>query len=237
MTGLRDDGTTPTFAELIEAGVLAVVDDRHVSMTATILSYDTTTQLVDAQPTTRIYQSVEGVEVPLALPAFTQCPVAFPTGGGYTFQFPLTPGDEVLVVCCSHDIDAWLTSGLRDTVPTSRRRGSLSDAVVIPGVRPKTRPRASTSLGGASMGLDDTTCELRVQTTEVVITVPVGGAVKSGSVAASKPAAFGDEVDAYFTLQYAWMQSVQTLLSSIGLPVPTPIVAPPTTSAVKTKVE
>jgi hypothetical protein len=234
-TEVQQDGTTPTMNELIEANILAIVDARHVSFPATVLVYNPTTQLCNVQPAVRIFETIEGVDVPLLIPPCLDCPVLFPTGGGYTMQWPLNPGDDVEVIVQSHDMDAWLTAGTPDTIPTSRRRGDLSDAAVWPGMRPKTNPRLATGPGGMSMGLDTMASEVRVQPTEVVVTAPT--LVKLGSVAASRPAAFGDSVDSYFTLQHAWMVAVEAILAGLGVPVGVPITPPPTTSTLKTRVE
>jgi hypothetical protein len=45
------------------------------------------------------------------LPTLVDCPVYFPSGGGFTLTFPVNAGDECLVVFASRCIDAWWQSG------------------------------------------------------------------------------------------------------------------------------
>jgi hypothetical protein len=45
------------------------------------------------------------------LPLLVDCPVMFPGGGGCTLTFPVTAGDECLVVFASRCIDAWWQNG------------------------------------------------------------------------------------------------------------------------------
>lgn len=47
----------------------------------------------------------------IAMPLLLDCPVYFPSGGGCTLTFPVTKGDECLVVFASRCIDAWWQSG------------------------------------------------------------------------------------------------------------------------------
>ncbi len=232
---VQQDGTTPELNELIKANILAIVDARHVSFPATVLVYDPVTQLCNVQPSVRIYETVEGVDVPLLIPPCLDCPVLFPTGGGYVIQWPLIAGDSVDVIVSSHDMDAWLTAGTPDTVPTSRRRGSLSDAKVWPGIRPKTNPRLSTSPGGMSMGLDSMVSEVRVQATEVVLTSPT---VRLGSASATQFVALANLVLAELTNivnKFNGHQHTETGATT-GVPL-IPMVAPSSVAATKVRGE
>ena len=83
------------------------------------------------------------------------------------------------------------------------------------------------------MGLDSGASEVRVQATEVVVTAPT---VKLGSVAAVRPAAFGDTVDANSAAITAWAAGVNAALAALGAAAP-PLAALASTVTAKTKVE
>lgn len=81
------------------------------------------------------------VELPLLL----DCPIIFPTGGGYTLTFPLVAGDEVLVLFASRCIDNWLVQE-GDTGPSGHSRSQaevrmhdLSDGFALVGLHNASR--------------------------------------------------------------------------------------------------
>lgn len=80
----------------------------------------------------------------VSLPILVDCPVFFPSGGGYTLTFPLVKGDECLVVFASRCIDAWWQSGKVDIQATLRMH-DLSDGFVFAGVSstPNVQPNIS----------------------------------------------------------------------------------------------
>lgn len=71
------------------------------------------------------------VEVPLIV----DCPVVFPSGGGFILTFPLTPGDPVYIAFANRCIDAhWQSGGVQNQADL--RMHSLSDGFAFPGHRP-----------------------------------------------------------------------------------------------------
>lgn len=225
-------GTTPTLPELLKLAVSQRLESLHVSFPARVLSYDSATQLANVQPCVRMASTeLEGESV--KLPPLLGCPVLWPAGSGASMHLGLSPGDDVTAVIASHELEAWLQSGGADVEPTTRRRHNLSDSYVYPGGRPKTRPLASPANGGASFGLDDGSCELRIQLSEAVLTGPI---VKLGSAAASKPGAFGDVNDANWTALVTWAGLVNGALAALGAPI-APLATISATVTAKTKVE
>jgi hypothetical protein len=73
-----------------------------------------------------------GVSTLVNLPQLVDCPIIFPSGGGYLMTFPLAVGDEVLVVFSCRCIDAWWQSGGIQK-PAEVRMHDLSDGFAIPG--------------------------------------------------------------------------------------------------------
>lgn len=68
-------------------------------------------------------------------PVVPNCPVAFPSAAGFSFTFPLKPGDSVILVFSERSMDEWLSQGGTGHQPADSRRYDLSDAIVIPGGR------------------------------------------------------------------------------------------------------
>lgn len=68
------------------------------------------------------------------LPLLVDCPVIFPSGGGFTLTFPVTAGDECLVIFASRCIDGWWQSG-GQARPLEMRMHDLSDGFVMVGPR------------------------------------------------------------------------------------------------------
>lgn len=88
------------------------------------------------------------------LPLLVDCPVQFPGGGGVTLTFPITKGDECLVIFASRCIDAWWQQGGIQP-PMVYRMHDLSDGFVLPGVRSQPRVLAGISTTAAQLRSDD----------------------------------------------------------------------------------
>lgn len=80
-------------------------------------------------------------------PVLTDVPVVWPSGGGFTFTWPLEPGDAVLVAFCERDISGFKADRLARRLPSNRVM-SEADAVVLPGFGP-TEPVPATTVGVA----------------------------------------------------------------------------------------
>ena len=60
-------------------------------------------------------------------------PVVTMQGGGAYLQFPVSAGDQCLVVFADRNIDAWFKTGA-EAIPYDARSHSLSDAVAVVGL-------------------------------------------------------------------------------------------------------
>jgi len=83
---------------------------------------------VKAQVQDRSTMVWSDVQLPLCL----DCPVVFPSGGGYLLSFPLKSGNEGLLVFASRCIDSWWQSGGVQRQAEVRFH-DLSDGFFIPG--------------------------------------------------------------------------------------------------------
>lgn len=100
----------------------SIMQDLHVALPGTIISYDADKKTATVQPSIREWKQTDSP------PLLTDVPVFFP---GY-FTFAVQPGDECLVIFSDQCIDAWFKSGGVST-PLSSRRHDLSDGFALVG--------------------------------------------------------------------------------------------------------
>jgi len=96
----------------------------------------------------------DGTVVSVALPVLVDCPVQFPAGGNCTLTFPVSEGDECLVVFASRCIDAWWQSGGVQE-QAELRMHDLSDGFVLLGFRSVPRALANVNGSAAELRTDD----------------------------------------------------------------------------------
>lgn len=103
------------------------------SIPGIIQSFNAAQQTAVVQPAIMAKQfDINGVAKDVALPLLLDCPVQFPSGGGYTLTFPVAQGDECLVVFSARCIDAWWQSG-GVQVQAVLRMHDLSDGFAVLG--------------------------------------------------------------------------------------------------------
>jgi hypothetical protein len=66
-------------------------------------------------------------------PLLRDCPVFTLQGGGASIRFPITAGDQCLLVFSDRNIDAWFTTG-GEGVPYDARFHDLSDGIALVGL-------------------------------------------------------------------------------------------------------
>lgn len=114
-----------------------------------VQSYSAAKRTVSVQPSIQAQVlSSAGVWTNTSLPVLVDCPVVFPGGGGFEFTFPITAGDEGIVIFASRCIDAWWQQG--GVQPQAElRMHDLSDGMFLPGMFSQARlpiPAPSTSV-------------------------------------------------------------------------------------------
>lgn len=113
--------------------VRAEVARVRTCIPAQVVDYNHTTQRATVQICVRYaYRNEDGEVVQERNPTLGDVPVMFPGGSGYAVTFPLSAGDEVLLLVSERSIDEYLQTGARDCTPRDLRRFSLTDAVVLP---------------------------------------------------------------------------------------------------------
>ena len=105
-----------------------------------------------------------------SLPELLDCPVFYPSGGGFTLTFPIAKGDECLVVFASRCIDEWWDKG--GVQPQSfLRMHDLSDGIVFCGIRSKARPLNITS--NATLMSEDGTTYIQLSKDKISLKAPI----------------------------------------------------------------
>lgn len=127
-----------------------------------IVSFDAVKMTCVAQPALQgVIRQEDGSKVLTSMPMLLDVPVVFPSGGGYTLTFPITAGDEALVVFASRCIDAWWQlGGIRNQVEF--RMHDLSDGFAIVGPRSQPRVLSSVSTTATELRSDDGQTKVQV---------------------------------------------------------------------------
>ena len=104
------------------------------SMPGIVTSFDGKNR-VSVQPAIQIL--VEGELQTVSV--IEDVPVLFPGGGGFKITWPVSEGDECLLIFAQRDISNWKTQG-NVVVPYSSRRFDKSDAIAIVGLESFANP-------------------------------------------------------------------------------------------------
>lgn len=141
----------PTFADVIKGAIEARLLEVHTAIPGVIDTFDAATGLADVKPQIYAPSRTEAGEVEYsALPIIAGVPVVFPGAGGFRLTFPVQKGDPVLLIFTEASLDKWVQAG-GDADPGDQRRFHLSDAIALPGLRPKSQ--AWKDVDGAAMTL------------------------------------------------------------------------------------
>ena len=176
-----------------EAVLAAIQGDRAGLWTALpgiVRGYDAVKQTASVEVTIKMQiQQPDGSWVWEAIKPLVDCPVLFPSGGGFTLTFPVTPGDECLVVFSSRCIDAWWQSG-GVQVQADLRMHDLSDGFVLLG--PRSQPRVlspAPSSTGVELRNDARTSYVRLDGAGNVLVTAAGNLVATvgGSAQVTAP--------------------------------------------------
>jgi hypothetical protein len=99
-------------------------------MPGIIQAFDAGTQTATVQVAIREKVLINGNEEWTEIPLLVDVPVLFPRAGGYSITFPITGGDECLVIFSDCCYDAfWQSGGVQNQI--DYRRHDLSDGMAI----------------------------------------------------------------------------------------------------------
>lgn len=149
--------------DLFKKEILLNFNCHHIG---TIQSFDSIKQLaqVTINYTKTFFEpNTAGVYVPKQVnyPVIIDAPVVSFGGGGGSLTFPITKGDECLVLFNDRDIDNWFNGSSNSPVATGRLH-SFSDAVIMVGVR---------SLANVILNYNNSAAELRNKAGNVKVSI------------------------------------------------------------------
>lgn len=134
----------PTLHELIQLGVQSGLQDIHVSMPGTVISYDPATKTAKVQPgIKRVIFDEDDQQVHEDLQPFENVPVMFFRCGKLSIHAELAEGDGVDLVFASDSTAEWRNTG-KPVAPGDLKRLGLSSPKAYPGMFPKNNPGADT---------------------------------------------------------------------------------------------
>lgn len=135
----------------------AIMSAMRVSIPGIIQSFDPDAVTAVIQPAIKgVEHDASGSEVSVNLPLLVDVPVIFPRGGGCTLTFPVSAGDECLVIFADRCIDFWWQSGGIQE-PVDGRMHDLSDAFCIVGPQSQAKKISGISTTAAQLRTDDGT--------------------------------------------------------------------------------
>ncbi|MCE9898078.1 Gp138 family membrane-puncturing spike protein [Raoultella terrigena] len=133
----------------------AIMSAMRVSIPGIIQSFDPDAVTAVIQPAIKgVEHDTSGAEISVNLPLLVDVPVVFPRGGGCTLTFPVTAGDECLVIFADRCIDFWWQSGGIQE-PVDGRMHDLSDAFCIVGPQSQAKKISGISTTSAQLRTDD----------------------------------------------------------------------------------
>lgn len=218
------DGKTPSLREAIKIGADRAIERLRISYPYAVKTFNKDTGLASLTPLIRVKNSDGSIS---DLPVLEEVLVSFPSGGGYHFVFPLVEGDEGTVITSSRSMTQWVESGDPKAEPEGRRVSSLTDATFIPGIKSRKNPRVELQLGVLSLGSDDGDLEVVIQ----------GSPVRIGSTTADDAVAKSVPVTSDLTKVATDLKSIQTALSSHGIPVNITFSGPANNATTKLKAD
>ena len=105
------------------------------------------------------------------LPLLVDVPIIYPCGGGFTLTFPISSGDECLVIFSSRAIDNWWQAGgVQD--PVEYRMHDLSDGFALVGARSQVKVISGISNNSTQLRSDDGSTYVEVKGGQVNVVAP-----------------------------------------------------------------
>lgn len=140
----------PTPTELLRAAIESRMADVYTALPAVVVSYDDATKTCSARlAIKRPIQDEEGEITYETFPDVLNVPVMFPRSTAFALNYPLTPGDGLLLVFSGLSPAEWRATGNVPSAPGDVRRHAPAYCVALPGWFPDSVPSLAT---GTSIG-------------------------------------------------------------------------------------
>lgn len=127
--------TVADMSEVIRRALESRAGDIYTALPGIVQTYDSASQVVDVQPAIRRWLPTIDDDISHEdLPVLPNVPVVFPGAGAIAITWPISVGDEGLIVIATYAFAQWRQSG-NVSDPGDTRLHSLGNAVFIPGLR------------------------------------------------------------------------------------------------------
>lgn len=123
----------------------------------------------------------DGTQQQVNFPLLLDCPVIFPSGGGFCLTLDLQQGDECLMLFSNRCIDAWWQSGGVQKQQEFRMH-DLSDGFVLPGPHSQPNKISNIKANAAQLRSDDGMTYVEVNDSGIVKVVAPGGISLNGLI-------------------------------------------------------
>lgn len=144
-----------SFDDVLASERQAINEQIRVALPGIIQSFDPSTVTATVQPSVRyILRDNDGNTTTDDYPLLVDVPVVFPRGGGCTLTFPVSAGDECLVIFADRCIDFWWQNGGIQK-PVDPRMHDLSDGFAIVGPQSQAYKIGGISTSAAQLRTDD----------------------------------------------------------------------------------
>ncbi|SUQ58403.1 phage baseplate assembly protein V [Raoultella terrigena] len=172
---VSDKTRSGALAEVLASERRTLNEQLRVVLPGIIQSFDPDTVTAVVQPAIRyIERDNDGNKETKDYPLLVDVPVVFPRGGGCTFTFPVSEGDECLVIFADRCIDFWWQSGGIQE-PVDGRMHDLSDAFCIVGPQSQAKKISGISITAAQFRSDDGSTYLEIDPTTQKIKIAAPG--------------------------------------------------------------
>lgn len=173
---VSDKTRSGALAEVLASERKTTSEQLRVALPGIIQSFDPDTVTAVVQPAIRyIERDNDGNKATKDYPLLVDVPVVFPRGGGCTLTFPVSEGDECLVIFADRCIDFWWQSGGVQE-PVDGRMHDLSDAFCIVGPQSQAKKISGINTTAAQFRSDDGSTYLEIDpTTKKIKLVAPGG--------------------------------------------------------------
>jgi hypothetical protein len=172
-----NDPSLKDYADLLKKDIMLNTNCHHL---ATVESFNPLTQTATATINYKktYFKPVLGTDVyePYLVdyPVLIDSPVIFPGGGIGAITFPVSKGDECLVLFNDRDIDNWFNGSSSSPVATPRLH-SFSDALILVGVRSLANVITNFSSNNIELRTKSGLSKVAVNESEIMIDVGVAG--------------------------------------------------------------
>lgn len=147
---------TPRLNDLLDAHKIEIFKAISVARPGKILAFYPTTATADIEILQQQVTSIQpnGIETLGPMPELRGVPIYTLGGGGVTVTFPISEGDECVVLFTDRQLDNWLLTG-QSLAPSLPRFHDLSDGIALVGLRSLPRALGNISSSEAQLRTDD----------------------------------------------------------------------------------